>query len=122
MQLGLDFNLVEALVAGVDEVGRGPLCGAVVTAAVILDPARPIIGLNDSKKLSEARREALFDEIREKAQAFCIARAEVEEIDRLYGALLDGGAALMPIGEYGFSQRFGWVNDRFGVSWQIARA
>lgn len=83
MQLGLDFTLVEELVAGVDEVGRGPLCGAVVTAAVILDPARPIIGLNDSKKLSEARREVLFDEIREKALAWCIARAEVEEIDRL---------------------------------------
>ena len=83
MQLGLDFNLVEDLVAGVDEVGRGPLCGPVVTAAVILDPSRPILGLNDSKKLSEARREALFEEIREKALAWCIARAEVEEIDRL---------------------------------------
>lgn len=83
MQLGLDFSLVEELVAGVDEVGRGPLCGPVVTAAVILDPARPILGLNDSKKLSEARRERLFDEIREKALAWCIGRAEVEEIDRL---------------------------------------
>ena len=83
MQLGLDFSLVEALVAGVDEVGRGPLCGPVVTAAVILDPRRPILGLNDSKKLTEARREKLFDEIREKALAWCIARAEVEEIDRL---------------------------------------
>ena len=83
MQLGLDFSLVEELVAGVDEVGRGPLCGPVVTAAVILDPARPILGLNDSKKLSEARRDALFDEIREKALAWCIARAEVEEIDQL---------------------------------------
>ncbi len=83
MQLGLDFNLVEDLVAGVDEVGRGPLCGPVVTAAVILDPSRPILGLNDSKKLSEARREALFEEIREKALVWCIARAEVEEIDRL---------------------------------------
>lgn len=83
MQLGLDFTQVEELVAGVDEVGRGPLCGAVVTAAVILDPGRPILGLNDSKKLTEARREALFDEIREKALAWCIARAEVEEIDRL---------------------------------------
>jgi ribonuclease HII len=83
MQIGLDFNLVEDLVAGVDEVGRGPLCGAVVTAAVILDPNRPIQGLNDSKKLTEAKREALFDEIREKALSFCIARAEVEEIDRL---------------------------------------
>lgn len=83
MQLGLDFSLVEELVAGVDEVGRGPLCGPVVTAAVILDPARPIEGLNDSKKLTEARREELFDEIQEKALAWCIARAEVEEIDRL---------------------------------------
>ncbi len=83
MQLGLDFTLVEELVAGVDEVGRGPLCGAVVTAAVILDPARPIRGLNDSKKLTEARRELLFDEIREKALSWCIARAEVEEIDQL---------------------------------------
>ena len=83
MQLGLDFTLVEEMVAGVDEVGRGPLCGAVVTAAVILDPARPILGLNDSKKLTEARRELLFDEIREKALSWCIARAEVEEIDQL---------------------------------------
>jgi len=83
MQLGLDFALVEQLVAGVDEVGRGPLCGPVVTAAVILDPLRPIHGLNDSKKLSEARREALYEEICAKALAWCIARAEVEEIDRL---------------------------------------
>jgi len=83
MQLGLDFATVEELVAGVDEVGRGPLCGAVVTAAVILDPQRPIAGLNDSKKLSEARREALYEEICERALAWCIARAEVEEIDRL---------------------------------------
>jgi ribonuclease HII len=83
MQMGLDFTLVEELVAGVDEVGRGPLCGPVVTAAVILDPARPIKGLNDSKKLSEARREALFEEIREKALAWCIARADVHEIDQL---------------------------------------
>lgn len=83
MQLGLDFTLVEELVAGVDEVGRGPLCGPVVTAAVILDPLRPILGLNDSKKLTEARREKLFDEICDKALAWCIGRAEVEEIDRL---------------------------------------
>ena len=57
-----DFNVPE-LTAGVDEVGRGPLCGDVVTAAVILDPENPIAGLNDSKKLTEKRREALFDEI-----------------------------------------------------------
>ncbi|CRM18302.1 Ribonuclease HII [Pseudomonas sp. 31 E 6] len=85
-QMGLDFSLVaeaHELVAGVDEVGRGPLCGAVVTAAVILDPSRPILGLNDSKKLTEARREKLFDEICEKALSWHIARAEVEEIDQL---------------------------------------
>ncbi|MEZ0561031.1 ribonuclease HII [Pseudomonas sp. Env-82] len=86
MQMGLDFSLVaqaHELVAGVDEVGRGPLCGAVVTAAVVLDPNRPILGLNDSKKLTEARREKLYDEICEKALSWHIARAEVEEIDEL---------------------------------------
>ena len=71
------------LVAGVDEVGRGPLVGAVVTAAVILDPTRPIIGLNDSKKLSEKRRLALFDEIKEKALCWSLGRAEPHEIDEL---------------------------------------
>ncbi|MGH1372826.1 MAG: ribonuclease HII [Cellvibrionaceae bacterium] len=67
--------------AGVDEVGRGPLAGDVVAAAVILDPAQPIEGLNDSKKLTEKKREFLFDEIREKAMSFCVARASVAEID-----------------------------------------
>ncbi|MDX1818535.1 MAG: ribonuclease HII, partial [Marinobacter sp.] len=71
------------LLAGVDEVGRGPLIGAVVTAAVILDPERPILGLADSKKLSEKRRLALYDEILEKATAWCIGRCEAHEIDRL---------------------------------------
>ncbi|TNV19312.1 ribonuclease HII [Buttiauxella sp. B2] len=71
------------LVAGVDEVGRGPLVGAVVTAAVILDPANPIIGLADSKKLSEKRRNALYDEIIEKALSWSLGRAEPEEIDQL---------------------------------------
>ncbi|MEM6162210.1 ribonuclease HII [Erwinia sp. P6884] len=70
-------------IAGVDEVGRGPLVGAVVTAAVILDPARPIAGLADSKKLSEKRRLALYDEIREKALSWSLGRAEPEEIDQL---------------------------------------
>ena len=68
-------------IAGVDEVGRGPLVGAVVTAAVILDPTRPISGLADSKKLSEKKRNALNEEIREKALAWSIGRAEHEEID-----------------------------------------
>ncbi|HEY3986193.1 ribonuclease HII [Cedecea sp.] len=71
------------LVAGVDEVGRGPLVGAVVTAAVILDPARPIVGLADSKKLSEKRRLALYDEIIDKALSWSLGRAEPEEIDQL---------------------------------------
>ncbi|MGL5037509.1 MAG: ribonuclease HII [Aeromonas sp.] len=70
-------------VAGVDEVGRGPLVGDVVTAAVILDPANPIDGLADSKKLSEKKRLALFSEIKEKALAFAIGRASPEEIDEL---------------------------------------
>ena len=73
----------EGLVCGVDEAGRGPLAGPVVAAAVILDPARPIAGLNDSKKLSAKRREALAIEIRSKALAWAVAEASVEEIDRI---------------------------------------
>ena len=69
--------------AGVDEVGRGPLAGPVVAAAVILDPQRPVQGLRDSKKLSEKRRDALFDEICDCALAWSLGRAEVEEIDRI---------------------------------------
>lgn len=71
------------LIAGVDEVGRGPLVGDVVTAAVILDPNKPISGLNDSKKLSEKRREALFDEICDKALCYQVGRASPAEIDEL---------------------------------------
>ncbi len=71
------------LVCGIDEAGRGPLAGPVVAAAVILDPARPIAGLNDSKKLSEKKRLVLADEIRAKALAWAVAEASVEEIDRL---------------------------------------
>ena len=73
----------EGLVCGVDEAGRGPLAGPVVAAAVILDPGQPIVGLNDSKKLSAKRREALAIEIRQKAVAWAVAEATVEEIDRL---------------------------------------
>lgn len=71
------------LVCGIDEAGRGPLAGPVVAAAVILDPARPIPGLNDSKKLSEKKRDALAILIRERAVAWAVAEASVEEIDRL---------------------------------------
>ena len=71
------------LLAGVDEAGRGPLAGEVVAAAVILDPNNPIEGLADSKKLSEKKREALFDEIKQKALSYAIASASVAEIDEL---------------------------------------
>lgn len=71
------------LIAGVDEVGRGPLVGAVVTAACILDPNKPIEGLTDSKKLTEKKREALAEEIKDKALSWSIARADADEIDEL---------------------------------------
>lgn len=74
---------ISVLVAGVDEAGRGPLAGPVVAAAVILDPARPIAGLADSKTLSPARREALAATIRQQALAWSVGRAEVHEIDTL---------------------------------------
>ena len=84
MQTSFQFsNPNNLLVAGVDEVGRGPLAGPVVTAAVILDPARPIAGLADSKALSEKRREQLYPEILDKALCWAIGRCEVEEIDEL---------------------------------------
>lgn len=70
-------------VCGVDEAGRGPLCGPVVAAACILPPDPKLPGLNDSKKLTPRRREQLFDLIRERAVAYCVAEASVEEIDRL---------------------------------------
>lgn len=80
--LGFDFS-VQKLTAGVDEVGRGPLVGNVVAAAVILDPENPIVGLADSKKLSEKKRDALYDEILEKALAWSVASASPAEIDEL---------------------------------------
>jgi len=73
----------EMLIAGVDEVGRGPLAGPVVAAAVILDPMNPIQGLADSKKLTEKRREMLSEQIREHALAWALGRAEVDEIDQI---------------------------------------
>jgi len=81
-QLGLSWD-VPCLVAGVDEAGRGPLAGPVVAAAVILDDQNPILGLADSKVLTEKKRERLFDEIRAKALCCCIAEASVEEIDEI---------------------------------------
>ncbi len=71
------------LIAGVDEVGRGPLVGAVVAAAVILDPSKPIDGLADSKKLSDKKRQALALEIKQKALSWALGRAEAKEIDEI---------------------------------------
>ncbi len=78
-----ELLIPDGLVAGVDEAGRGPLAGPVVAGAVILDPHNPIEGLQDSKRLSAARREALYEEIQEKALAWAVARADVGEIDRI---------------------------------------
>ena len=77
------FDTPGGLIAGVDEVGRGPLAGDVVTAAVILDQDQPIAGLADSKALSERRRLALFEEIIDKCLCYYVARASVAEIDQL---------------------------------------
>ena len=71
------------LIAGVDEVGRGPLVGDVVTAAVILNPAKPIAGLADSKKLTDKKRQLLATEIKEKALCYAIGRCSPSEIDEL---------------------------------------
>jgi len=79
----LENRVNQILIAGVDEVGRGPLAGAVVAAAVILDENHPITGLADSKMLSEKRREILAEQIRQGALAWAIGRAEVAEIDEL---------------------------------------
>ena len=72
-----------AVICGVDEAGRGPLCGPVVAAACILPDGLFIEGLNDSKKLAEKKREKLFDVIKESAIAYCIAEASVDEINEL---------------------------------------
>lgn len=88
--VGFDFSEGK-LIAGVDEVGRGPLVGNVVAAAVILDPAKPIQGLADSKKLTAKRRELLYTEIKEKALAWCVASAspaEIDDINILHASML----------------------------------
>ncbi|MEZ5540925.1 MAG: ribonuclease HII [Pseudomonadota bacterium] len=81
--MATELQLPQGRVAGVDEAGRGPLAGPVVAAAVILDPLQPIAGLRDSKQLSPARRERLYDEIIRHALAWAVGRAEAAEIDRI---------------------------------------
>lgn len=83
MQSEIEIHYSGYLLAGVDEAGRGPLAGPVIAAAVILDPARPIKGINDSKKLSESKREELAIAIREQAISWAVGRADVAEIDEL---------------------------------------
>ncbi|CAG4899197.1 ribonuclease HII [Paraburkholderia saeva] len=84
VQAGLNFDSDVEIICGVDEAGRGPLAGPVVAAAVIFDPAKPMIrGLDDSKALTAKKREELYDKIVDRALAFCIASASVEEIDTI---------------------------------------
>jgi ribonuclease HII len=83
-QPGFDFNAADEIVCGVDEAGRGPLAGPVVAAAVIFDPSKPMIrGLDDSKALTAKKRDELYDKIVDRALAYCVASASVEEIDTL---------------------------------------
>jgi len=102
----LVVNYAGDRLAGVDEVGRGPLIGPVVAAAVILDPARPVAGLTDSKALTARRREALALEIRERALACAVAEASAEEVDALniyhatHLAMRRAIDALLPAAEY----------------------
>lgn len=99
---GEEANARSIFIAGVDEAGRGPLAGPLAVAAVILDPQRPILGLDDSKKLSAAKREALYPQIIECALAWCVVLIEPDEIDRLniFQATMSGMsravAGLMP--------------------------
>lgn len=88
MELNLyefDQNLAQkhGVICGVDEAGRGPLCGPVAVAAVILDPQKPIEGVNDSKKLSEKKRDALYDQIMEKAVSVSVVLVEPQTIDEM---------------------------------------
>ena len=84
----------QGCICGVDEAGRGPLCGPVAVAAVILDPDRPLEGINDSKKLSEKKREALYDQIVSRALAWKVVLVSPAEIDRMniLGATMYGMA------------------------------
>lgn len=99
----LDWANRGRFVAGVDEVGRGPLAGPVVAAAVILDPNQPIAGLMDSKKVSEKRREALAEEIKLKALAWAIARVDIDIIDEIN--ILQASLRAMAISVYDLAQQ-----------------
>mgnify|MGYP001195901488 CR=1 FL=1 len=106
--------------AGVDEAGRGPWAGAVVAAAVVLDPARPIAGLNDSKKLSATKREALYAQICEQALCYCIAEASPAEIDQLN--ILQATMLAMTRAVQGLAQQPAqvWVDGNRLPNWSYA--
>lgn len=112
-----------ALVCGVDEAGRGPLCGPVFAAACILPDGLVLEGLNDSKKLTPKKREKLFDEICESAIAYCIASASVEEIDEMN--ILEANLLAMRRAIDGLSQKadFALIDGNVARDFQIpARA
>ena len=117
-QKSIEFEVdCGVLVAGVDEVGRGPLAGDVVTAAVILDPARPVPGLADSKVLSAQRREQLFEHITGQALSFAFGRASVAEIDTLnilQASLLAMERAVVALG---VQPRFVYVDGNRCPAW-----
>ena len=108
-----------ALVCGVDEAGRGPLCGPVFAAACILPDGLVIEGLNDSKKLTEKKREKLFDIIKEEAVAYCIASASVEEIDKLNILEADLLAMRRAIDGLGVKADFALIDGNIARDFQI---
>jgi ribonuclease HII len=121
-QLAIDLPISESgyrLVAGVDEVGRGPLAGDVVAAAVILDPDRPIAGLDDSKKLSELNRQRCCEQIIGKARAWAIGRASVAEIDRLNILQASLLAMRRAVTALSLQPEFVYVDGNQTPSWQF---
>lgn len=106
-------------ICGVDEAGRGPLCGPVFAAACILPDGLVIEGLNDSKKLTEKKREKLFDIIKEKAVAYCIASASVEEIDELNILEADLLAMRRAIDGLGVKADFALIDGNIARDFQI---
>lgn len=120
MQAAIDWKIqpaTEKIAAGTDEVGRGPLAGDVVAAAVILDPERPINGLRDSKKLSEKNRLDCSQQIREKALCYAIARASVAEIDSLNILQASLLAMHRAVADLSTQPEFVYVDGNFCPQW-----
>lgn len=125
MQLEIEMPDLEnryQRIAGVDEAGRGPLAGEVVAAAVMLDPEKPVAGLNDSKKLSESRRERCYDMILESALAFAVSRASVREIDDLNILQASLLAMKRAVTSLGSTPEFVYVDGNFCPRWDYPSA